>query len=845
MRCFVLPSRRAATRCCGISIRRASSQLGIREVLDCASGGQDISEQSQLPATSANGVLWFANIYPTKAFRFDFRQLLTHHNHETLIPSLLPDGVKILKMVPREREGGAFVYFRAPPAFVLQVLRNLAEKDGSRDLTKQQFMPKGTDDVLKQVCTGISQYLKQRNVTAFLNPIPVRAHRVEGTPYLEDLIDRYPTSQIKIKVEPADAKVTEEHIYERLRRYGQLVELQSMPDGVFYASFRHTLAAVAARNCLHRGPVYEGDVTKTKEHESGVHHPRLHMEYQPFIKKWLRETLASNARYVIPAFAMLMFATTYFVWDPLRNFCVYLRISSLYWLNLHTSQHEHSQLVFFRLRSVLHDVMSRWHDSYSQLAALAKRHGRQGSLFESFWLERAEEVGDVSDWLQQPAGRVMLLTGHRGNALDSMARKLLRGRALEINVGDMLSAGGAADDYLFMRGLCRALGYWPAQGMDRQLSAVLDLMVPGSSKQLSHDNEVLAAVQRVLFSATLAVAAWQSRSNHAGAGEIVPTILVTGFTSDNKDRRPGFFEALVKWAAYLSESKLARVVFVADSSFGEPAILANLQDRPERLSVIQLQDAEVSTVKRILNRHLGEGRGNSLTQAQLKAIGGNYGDISALVAQLEHGVSAQDAVRRLVESAEMTVRRLLLTGQPGAAWTRPQLWRAIRIISQSTGDEGVPYDVFLWSVFRGEEKALRSMAESSLISVGTRKAGAEQLRFRVVAGSPLFVEVFKRLTQNEGLAAVLDLEVAKEDVAREQKTLDSYEVELERIQEIIDSGPLHFWRSDAALDERRGQLLSLITEQHLKLEKYHKARRKAVAILAKHSQDFLDNQQKC
>ena len=32
--------------------------------------------------------------YPTKAFRLDFRQMLTHHNHETLIPKLLPAGVK-------------------------------------------------------------------------------------------------------------------------------------------------------------------------------------------------------------------------------------------------------------------------------------------------------------------------------------------------------------------------------------------------------------------------------------------------------------------------------------------------------------------------------------------------------------------------------------------------------------------------------------------------------------------------------------------------------------------------------------------------------------------------------
>lgn len=43
-------------------------------------------------------------------------------------------------------------------------------------------------------------------------------------------------------------------------------------------------------------------------------------------------------------------------------------------------------------------------------------------------------------------------------------------------------------------------------------------------------------------------------------------------------------------------------------------------------------------------------------------------------------------------------------------------------------------------------------------SSSQRLAAPEALRYDVEAGSPLYAEVFRRLVQNEGLGAVLDLE---------------------------------------------------------------------------------------
>mmetsp|Transcript_36065 Transcript_36065/g.83897 ORF Transcript_36065/g.83897 Transcript_36065/m.83897 type:complete len:517 (+) Transcript_36065:435-1985(+) len=478
-----------------------------------------------------------------------------------------------------------------------------------------------------------------------------------------------------------------------------------------------------------------------------------------------------------------------------------------------------------------------------------------GKLLKDFWEDRHEEVAELKEWLTQPQDQVMLLTGKRGNGQSSFVRQLLGGRVVYVDVGEMLEAGGAVDDQIFLRRLCRSVGYWPAQGMDRMMTALLDMMVPGSGK-LSRENEVLVAVQRVLSCVTQGLAAWQKQhSEDVQAESAAPMFVIDGFTSENKDRREGFFSILVTWANYVSEARLARVLFVADDSFAEPAVLAALQDRPERLTMHELSDADLKSVPGILQRHF-QRRGRAVPQLcddEVAAVGGRFRDIAALVANLNEGNSPRDAVCKLIEAAEANVRTLLTVGQPGAKWTRPQLWRAVRILAISSAEGGVPYDVFLWAVFRGDETALRSMKESNLIDVAPvgepKVAGAHRpaavgrsaRRYKVSAGSPLFGEVFRRLVRHEGLAAVFDLEVAKEDIKRECATADGYEAELVRLQEVDDvrhDKGRGIQDPNDALRKRKEQLLGLMLEQHAKLEKYHGARRRAMAALGGRTEAF-------
>lgn len=302
---------------------------------------------------------------------------------------------------------------------------------------------------------------------------------------------------------------------------------------------------------------------------------------------------------------------------------------------------------------------------------------------------------------------------------------------MHINVRAMLDQ--ASDEYEFVRRLSRTFGYFPALLAFAQISTFLDAVVPGSGK-LAKGNEATNQIQKILSCTTEALFKmqwWRLRGKdpvHGGAPP--PLFIIHGFTSENKDRQPGFFDLLVGWAAYVTDMRLARVLFVADQSFGEPAMLAVLKDRPDMLEVSQLRDAELPVVRAFLVRSLGEDEAQQVPDVHLRAVGGRFLDVCALIALLKNGATPDVAVRVLVEAAATTVRTLLVGNRPSAQWTRTHLWRAMRLLATKPNDAPVPYDVFLWEVFRGDEVALRSMLLSNLITVvrSTMPTDAHELR---------------------------------------------------------------------------------------------------------------------
>ena len=83
--------------------------------------GADDRKTAEMNAHAQQGLMFFTNVYPVKAFKLDFRTHLTHRNHTEMIPKLLPEvrrklhaagyfawrmlqDIEVLRMEPRERE---------------------------------------------------------------------------------------------------------------------------------------------------------------------------------------------------------------------------------------------------------------------------------------------------------------------------------------------------------------------------------------------------------------------------------------------------------------------------------------------------------------------------------------------------------------------------------------------------------------------------------------------------------------------------------------------------------------------------------------------------------------------
>lgn len=209
---------------------------------------------------------------------------------EQAIPKTLP--IKVLEILPRLREGGAFVKFSHDP----HVQAPEVEK------TFQQF-------------------LKENPVKPWFNPLlQVSTCLVHGKPWVEDL-NRFPSSKLKVEFVPATpgqpaAELAQEPLYSLFRRYGKLVDIVPQPTDskevprYAYLNFMRVRQAIMAKNCMH-------GYTVALDEGGGNTGTILKLGYEQRKKShWFMSWLMSHPRIVIPAVAAVFAAITVAIFDP-------------------------------------------------------------------------------------------------------------------------------------------------------------------------------------------------------------------------------------------------------------------------------------------------------------------------------------------------------------------------------------------------------------------------------------------------------------------------------------------------------------------------------------------------
>lgn len=200
--------------------------------------------------------------------------------------------INVTEVLPRLKEGGAFVKFSHDPA------------------TSPQ-----------EVAQAVQTYLRETQIKPWFNPFQrMRARLVEGRPWVEDLY-RVPSSRIKVEFLPSapgesPAELTQEQVYSFFRSYGKLNDIVGLPSDskVFprysLVDFAMTRRAIMAKNCLHGYLVPESE-------GGGKTGTLLRISYEQKMKThWIRDWIVNHPRIVLPILAAIVAGITVAVFDP-------------------------------------------------------------------------------------------------------------------------------------------------------------------------------------------------------------------------------------------------------------------------------------------------------------------------------------------------------------------------------------------------------------------------------------------------------------------------------------------------------------------------------------------------
>lgn len=209
------------------------------------------------------------------------------------IPAKAP--IKVTEILPRLKEGGAFVKFSHDPGITASEIEGTLKK-----------------------------YLKEKPVKPWFSPFTrVKTFLVHGKPWVEDLY-RFPSSRLRVEFIPTApggeaAELSQETLYSMFRRYGKLADIVSQPTDSKvlpkYAvlNFLRIRQAIMAKNCMH------GILVPSAE-GGGKAGTVLKLLYEPKVKAhWIRDWLVNHPRFVIPVLAALIATFTVAVFDPYVN----------------------------------------------------------------------------------------------------------------------------------------------------------------------------------------------------------------------------------------------------------------------------------------------------------------------------------------------------------------------------------------------------------------------------------------------------------------------------------------------------------------------------------------------
>ncbi|KAL9553734.1 hypothetical protein MBANPS3_003159 [Mucor bainieri] len=699
--------------------------------------------------------LYLDNVFPLKMGMLDIRQVFFRNSknfleskaHQSIPTDELPYNFAIKEIFARTKDGGAIVTF------------SFKSTDGSKV------------DVAKDIVSRINDYIAKHNIVAPYNLQSVRAFLVKGSPFMEDMIARYPTNRLRIEFQGEAVNV--ERLYRHLRPYGKVFDISLYPNPIVakdparyaIAQFTRTRFATSARNCLH-GHYIDGT--------------RLNILYEKQLRtNVVKDWLVNHPRITIPVLAAIFAGITYVVFDPIRVFFITSKINQRF--------NPQEYAIYRWLRN----------ETWARLMPGGSRD--LASAGTSVWADDTEKTEKLISWLAETPETFVLVSGHKGSGKSALVKSAIKDRKNKLFI-DCEAVGSGRNQSDMTKNLAKEVGYFPVFTWVSSMSGLIDTVVAATTGQktglsTNPDSQTKAILETVAIALRDVVpnekearkraeeeaerenflerlkslvtgrkakrnASTDDEKSSEEADEdkvdekSIPIVVIDNYMYRETTKNAKLWEELAEWAALLIENEIAHVVFVSSNAGVMKTLGKALPGKS--FSNIALSDAPPEMAMSFINKQLGSEVQDPDLPEVVAALGGRLTELELLVQKMKMKMDAQTAFEDIVTRNLIEIRKYGFGDTTDETnrleWSSTQFWTIVKLL---TNKMSINYDELKWGpAFLGDDAPLKAMERAELIIIVQKEGRANSIR----PGKPVFYTVFNRLTSDTIFAASMEVE---------------------------------------------------------------------------------------
>ncbi|KAJ3074380.1 mitochondrial escape protein 2 [Podochytrium sp. JEL0797] len=792
--------------------------------------------------------VWFEGVYPVKLSRWDPRHLYANY-----YATQLKEDAK--KMIPPPDEfKSRFTYLNSVSSI----------KEGGLLV---RFLYEGDK---KEAFDTIDSYLEGKGGMRSVLTLgtKLKAHPVEGVPWIEDLRSSIPSSRINLAFKGPELPI--ETLYNEFRGYGKIdtvnIQQGTAKDSAKFGhiQFLTSRAATSARICMNG---------------KKIDNTTIYVTYEPALNRnAVMNFVKDHPRISLPIILAILAILSFLIFDPMRVFFVTNRVTERFSISK-----------WFGTVRNLQDSVMRW--IYGELPVVGEdEEGDISSASYEVLKERKEHEAKLMMYLKETPDTAMLIFGPKGTRSGDLIEKCTKNEpyVLRIDLDELINQ----PDHVMLNRLASQIGCFPMFNWTVSSGAVLDTLVTAgtgikaglssttdsqiqkifeiatialnkiTSTQLAHRQQAIDAHHRHLH--TLQDGSEKDNELALVIPEIqYPIVIVEGFLANEKGKQAHVYEKVAEWGAGVTELKVAQVVFMSDNAAALKFLGRAIPNRT--IDTIALADASHTSALAYAHRRLGLHPSQKLPpqiDQYIRAMGGRLNDLEQMMQKTKAALKAQrhrEAVTRgkaslmerlrgakggvvdlsdaavateaelmeavekafndIVVRTETEVRKVGLFEEVGIAgrveekkeWSAVQMWKVILLLTKY---EEVSYDDLRYhALFKGDEGAIQAIERAGLISVGVHEGRPYTIR----AGRPVYRSAYTRLQSDSKYAAIMGLKTVKVLIADETAKLMEYEKELATLTGQVSVERMGWWSGAGELKARVSFLARMVGESHGKL----------------------------